>query len=73
MKQLQQQAKAREAAQAAAKAAEAAAKEKDAQRKWILQYAEDESESEPDDDSNKVPWQHTFDTIYLQRQQLCYI
>lgn len=41
-KQLEQQARDR-------KAAEAAAKEKDAQRKWILQYAEDDSESDSDD------------------------
>ena len=54
LKKLQQQAKEREAAAAAAKAAEAAAKEKDAQRKWILQYAEDDSESEPDDEPSKV-------------------
>ena len=54
MKKLQQQAKEREAAAAAAKAAEAAVKEKDAQRKWILQYAEDDSESDPDDESSKV-------------------
>ena len=31
------------------KAAEAAAKEKVAQRQWILQYAEDDSESDSDD------------------------
>ena len=41
-KQLEQQARDREAA-------EAAAKEKDAQRKWILQYAEDDSESDSDE------------------------
>ena len=31
------------------KAAAAAAKEKDAQRRWILQYAEDDAESDTDD------------------------
>ncbi|DBA76164.1 TPA: hypothetical protein ACH3X1_009895 [Trebouxia sp. C0004] len=43
VKQLEQQARDR-------KAAEAAAKEKDAQRQWILQYAEEDSESDPNED-----------------------
>ena len=45
-KQLEEQARQQKAAEAAAAAA---AKEKDAQRQWILQYAEDDSESESDD------------------------
>ena len=57
VKKLQQQAKEREAAAVAAKAAEAV-KEKDAQRKWILQYAEDDSESEPEDEPSKVCVSH---------------
>lgn len=65
VKKLQQQAKERETAAAAAKAAaeaeKAAEKEKEAQRKWILQYAEDDSESESDEDSHSrvsrnIPW-----------------
>ncbi len=43
VKQLEQQARDK-------KAAEAAAKEKDAQRQWILQYAEEDSESDPNED-----------------------
>jgi len=50
VKQLEQQARDK-------KAAEAAAKEKDAQRQWILQYAEDDSESDSNDD---------------QKEQVCY-
>lgn len=45
-KQLEEQARHQKAAEADAAAA---AKEKDAQRQWILQYAEDDSESESDD------------------------
>lgn len=45
-KQLEEQARQQKAAEAAAAAA---AKEKDAQRQWILQYAEDDSESDTDD------------------------
>ena len=50
------------------KAAEAAAKEKVAQRQWILQYAEDDSESEPDEDdteqvSQKCSPLQTWDTL----------
>ena len=49
------------------KAAEAAAKEKVAQRQWILQYAEDDSESEPDEDDTKVSQKYsplqTWDTL----------
>ena len=45
-KQLEEQARQQKAAEAAAAAA---AKEKDAQRQWILQYAEDDSESDSDD------------------------
>ena len=44
-KQLEEQARQQKAAEAAAAAA---AKEKDAQRQWILQYAEDDSESDSD-------------------------
>jgi len=46
VKQLEQQARDK-------KAAEAAAKEKDAQRQWILQYAEEESESDSNDDQKE--------------------
>lgn len=46
VKQLEQQARDK-------KAAEAAAKEKDAQRQWILQYAEDDSESDSNDDQKE--------------------
>lgn len=45
-KQLEEQRRQKEAAEAAAAAA---AKEKVAQRQWILQYAEDDSESDADD------------------------
>ena len=44
-KQLEEKARQQKAAEAAAAAA---AKEKDAQRQWILQYAEDDSESDSD-------------------------
>ena len=51
-RQLEAQAREKQAAEAAAAAA---AKERDAQRQWILQYAEDESESDPDEpDSEQV-------------------
>ncbi len=46
LKQLEQQARDK-------KAAEAAAKEKDAQRQWILQYAEEDSESDSNDDQKE--------------------
>lgn len=54
VKQLEQQARDK-------KDAEAAAKEKDAQRQWILQYAEDDSES----DSNDDPKEQVSHTSFL--------
>lgn len=45
VKQLEEKARQQKAVEAAAAAA---AKEKDAQRQWILQYAEDDSESDSD-------------------------
>ncbi len=53
-KQLEQQAQEK-------KVAEAAAKEKVAQRQWILQYAEDDSESDPDEAKEEVRYgQHAL-------------
>ena len=49
-KQLEQQAREKQAAEAAEAAA---AKEKDAQRQWILQYAEDDSESDIDEEQQE--------------------
>lgn len=64
-KQLEAQAREKQAAEAAAAAA---VKERDAQRQWILQYAEDESESDPDEHASEPV--SNSDACYLQHPDI---
>lgn len=64
VKQLEQQARDK-------KAAEAAAKEKDAQRQWILQYAEEDSESDSYDDQKEQVSYTSFPAPFVCHDMSC--